>query len=79
MTNQEALGCLDEIAREIEQLRTAIDREWQEAASRDATQAFLRKCGGWEDARSPEEIVAEIYSSRTASDRGADTFGVKSS
>ena len=31
------------------------------------TQVFLEKCGGWEDSRSPEEIIEEIYSSRSSS------------
>ncbi len=37
-----------------------IDRE---------TQEFLELCGTWEDERSPEEIVREIYESRTAGER----------
>lgn len=40
----------------------------------DRTALFLAKCGGWEDARSPEEIIAEIYASRTTSDRGSQMF-----
>jgi hypothetical protein len=39
-------------------------------APKNPTQAFLDKCGGWEDTRSPEEIITEIYASRTTSDRG---------
>ena len=35
--------------------------------SKDPTEVFLGKCGGWEDSRSPEEIIAEIYTSRTTS------------
>ncbi len=31
------------------------------------TQEFLQKCGGWEDTRSPDEIVSEIYAARTNS------------
>ncbi|OQX12023.1 MAG: hypothetical protein BWK80_44235 [Desulfobacteraceae bacterium IS3] len=33
------------------------------------TQEFLELCGTWEDERSPEEIVREIYESRTAGER----------
>jgi hypothetical protein len=33
------------------------------------TQIFLEKCQGWEDTRSPEEIINEIYTLRTRSDR----------
>jgi predicted nucleic acid-binding protein len=34
----------------------------------------LAKCGGWEDTRSPEEIIADIYATQTVSNRGADFF-----
>ncbi len=34
------------------------------------TQEFLELCGTWEDERSPEEIVREIYESRTSGDKG---------
>ena len=30
-----------------------------------ATLEFLQKCGGWEDSRSADDIVAEIYAART--------------
>jgi len=43
----------------------------------EATQEFLKKCGGWEDTRSPDEIVSEIYAARTVSVRGADIFQEK--
>jgi len=32
------------------------------------------KCGGWEDTRSPEEIITEIYAARTVSHR-AESLG----
>ncbi len=38
------------------------------------TQMFLEKCGGWKDKRNPDEIIAEIYSSRTKSERGVQLF-----
>lgn len=41
---------------------------------KDPTEVFLEKCGGWEDARTPEEIIAEIYTSRTTSQRGVELF-----
>jgi len=31
-----------------------------------ATQAFLAKCGGWDDHRKPEQIIADIYSARSS-------------
>ena len=40
----------------------------QQHIPEDPTQVFLEKCGGWEDTRRPEEIIAEIYASRTTSD-----------
>jgi hypothetical protein len=43
-------------------------------SSDNPTQAFLAKCGGWEDTRSPEEIIAEIYAARTVSQR-AESLG----
>jgi len=46
----------------------------QEHVPEDLTQVFLGKCGGWEDTRSPDEIIAEIYASRTTSERGAYLF-----
>ena len=42
--------------------------------SKDPTEIFLEKCGGWEDTRSPEEIITEIYMSRTTSERGTQLF-----
>ena len=42
--------------------------------SQNRTKVFLEKCGGWEDTRSPEEIIADIYASRTRSDRGSHLF-----
>ena len=41
---------------------------------RDPTEIFLEKCGGWEDTRSSEEIIAEIYTARTTSERGSHMF-----
>ncbi len=38
------------------------------------TQQFLEKCSGWQDDRSPDEIIADIYHARTSSDRGAQAF-----
>lgn len=39
-------------------------------SSQNLTQLFLDKCGGWKDTQSPADIVAEIYASRTSSERG---------
>jgi hypothetical protein len=70
MTREEALRRLDAVTNELVALRTALAEGWIERPAEDPTQEFLAKCGGWEDARSPEEIIAEIYAARTVSQRG---------
>ncbi len=67
ITREEALRRLDAVANELVALRAALAEGWIEII--DPTQAFLAKCGGWEDTRSPEEIIADIYAARTASNR----------
>lgn len=46
----------------------------ESSSSKNSTEIFLEKCGGWEDARGPKEIIADIYDSRTSSERGAKLF-----
>jgi hypothetical protein len=70
MTRDEALRRLDAVANELVALRAALAEGWPERPVEDPTQAFLAKCGGWEDTRSAEEIIAEIYAARTVSQRG---------
>ena len=70
MTREEALRRLDAVANELIALRAALADEWIKMPVDDPTQAFLAKCGGWEDTRSPEEVIAEIYATRTVSHRG---------
>jgi hypothetical protein len=70
MTRDEALRRLDAVANELVALRAALAEGWIERPVEDPTQVFLAKCGGWEDTRSPEEIIAEIYAARTDSQRG---------
>jgi hypothetical protein len=79
ITREEALRRLEAVANEIAALRADLADGWIETPAEDATAAFLAKCGGWEDTRSPEEIIADIYATRTASDRGADLFPQKNS
>jgi len=79
ITREEALRRLEAVANEIEALRADLADGWIEPPAEDATAAFLAKCGGWEDTRSPEEIIADIYVTRTVSDRGADLFSQKNS
>lgn len=74
ITRQEAIRRLEDVEQEIAGLKKALQEEWDEMPSIDPTQAFLEKCGGWEDTRNPEEIIAHIYAARTTSNRGADIF-----
>ncbi len=43
-----------------------------DVSSKSPTPVFLEKCGGWEDTRSADAIIAEIYAARTISEKGAD-------
>ena len=74
LTRHEAIKRLEGIEQEVKALKKAFQEEWKEESVPDATQLFLDKCRGWEDTRNAEEIIADIYQSRTASDRGADLF-----
>jgi len=74
LTKEEAIRRLSNIEREAAELKLEFEREWFDASGRTATEIFLEKCGGWEDDRTTEEIIAEIYSARTSSDRCADLF-----
>jgi|GEM_PF-6868031 len=74
ITREDAIKRIEGIERELAHLREELAQSWADVTPEERTREFLRKCGGWEDTRSPEEIVAEIYSSRTVSDRGAHMF-----
>ena len=74
MTRNEAIQRLHEIAQEISEVTNVLEQGWGEVSGEDPTQAFLAKCGGWEDNRKPEEIIAEIYAARTASNGGLPAF-----
>ena len=74
ITREEAIKRLDEVAKAIDELKAALEAGWAAAPYEDATKAFLEKCGGWEDIRNTEEIVAEIYAARTHSRRGNSIF-----
>ena len=62
------------MANELVAWRAALAEGWIERPVEDPTQVFLAKCGGWEDTRSPEEIIAEIYAARTVSQRAGTLF-----
>jgi len=74
ITRQEAIRRLEAVTREITALQRALEEEWDQDSAMTDTQAFLDKCTGWEDARGPEEVIADIYAARTTSSRGAATF-----
>lgn len=79
ITREEAIRRLENVTREIIDLKKALEMGWDEESKINPTQVFLKKCGGWEDTRTPEEIIADVYSTRTVSDRGATVFEEKSS
>ena len=63
---------LDEISSDAEgQSEAGLS---QHVSSKSPTQEFLEKCDGWEDTRSVDAIVTEIYEARTRSERGANLF-----
>ena len=74
LTMNEAIKRLEQIEKEIDDLKNALLEASQAIPPQDATRIFLDKCGGWEDTRTPEEIITEIYSSRTTSCRAVDLF-----
>jgi len=74
LTRERAIERLSNIEREAAELKREIEQGWFEATGKTPTEIFLEKCGGWEDDRTTEEIIEDIYSSRTSSDRCADLF-----
>ena len=40
------------------------------------TREFLKLCGTWEDDRSAEEIIEDIYKSRKSSERFSSDIGI---
>lgn len=80
ITREEAIQRLENVTREIIELKKALEEGWEEEETTiNSTQVFLQKCVGWEDTRTPEEIIADIYAARTVSDRGTTAFEEKSS
>ena len=68
---------LNQIAHHIhapKRLLPESDMQKPKVDADDSTEAFLRKCGGWQDTRSPEEIIADIYAARRTSNRGENLF-----
>jgi len=59
---------ITEVVRQV--LREEMLRAAETAAKREARwEALLSIFGSWEDPRSPQEIAADIYTSRTVSTR----------
>jgi hypothetical protein len=73
-TREEVIQRLEQTAEAIVSLKKTLENDLPEAPAVDPTQAFLEKCQGWEDSRSAEEIVAEIYAARTVSERDRPQF-----
>jgi hypothetical protein len=69
LTREETLRRLGNIEKEIVELRRAISDEALPDGVSDRTKAFLEKCGGWEDSRTPDEIIADIRASRVNATR----------
>jgi hypothetical protein len=76
ITREETIERLAVVNLEIQRLREALAQPWGDVVpSWSATQVFLNKCGGWEDDRSPDAVVAELYAARTASGSGRSLNG----
>ncbi|HED05047.1 MAG TPA: hypothetical protein ENI60_09920 [Candidatus Fraserbacteria bacterium] len=65
------LDRLEEIEQEIRRLRTEVEKTLT-TDGEDETELFLRKCSGWQDVRTPDELIAGIYASRSSSLRGTE-------
>jgi hypothetical protein len=70
MSREEVLRRLEAVQLEIARLKKELQEDWPTTEGHDRTSEFLEKCTGWEDDRAPEEVIAEIYSSRTSSNGG---------
>ncbi|MDA0836798.1 MAG: hypothetical protein O2857_03350 [Planctomycetota bacterium] len=75
MTHTDAIRKLEYLEKEISSLRSALATGLTGPKDDKTTIAFLDKCGGWEDSRGTEEIIADIYSTRLNSERGENVFG----
>lgn len=53
---------LDEIERELQELRAEVEKTLIVDGD-DETELFLRKCRGWQDERTPDELIARISAS----------------
>ena len=55
----------------VEVIITFMDKRTTDQSIDDKTKELLELSGTWEDDRSVEEFINEIYDSRTASQKGA--------
>lgn len=67
ITREEAVRRLEKVANDIAELKAAFEEGWNATPAKDPTQAFLKKCRGWKDSRTPRKIIADIYAVRTTS------------
>ena len=65
VTREEIIKRLEKLTIDIIELKTVVEEGWKEDIIKDSTGDFLEKCKGWKDTRNSEEIIADIYSSRT--------------
>ena len=56
----------------VEVIITFMDKKATDRSVDDKTRDLLELSGTWEDDRSVEEIIKEIYDGRTTSQKGAD-------
>lgn len=66
---------LEAVQQEIARLKSALQEDWSTSEEHDRTRSFLERCGGWEDDRAPEQVIAEIYALRTSSSKGENFRG----
>ncbi|NIM11079.1 MAG: antitoxin [Candidatus Aminicenantes bacterium] len=56
----------------VEVIITFLDKKASAKSVDDKTKDLAELCGSWEDDRTAEEIIKEIYDSRTSSQREID-------
>ncbi len=73
ISQEELLERLERLGQEIQELKEKVIIGII-SEKVDETELFLRKCSGWQDSRSPDEVIAEIYAARSTGLRGSRAF-----
>lgn len=73
LTKEIVIEKLAQLEQEIDDLKKAVET-LPTLSDQESTQSFLQKCTGWQDDRSVEDTIREIYQARTTSTRGAEAF-----